>query len=92
MVDADTSYDSGAPTIELRIYCNDQLLVRELCESEEEAAAVVEQWSDVGNVSVVVDDLSAHHGPEDILAPDDLASSDDEGYPVASAGLPDPRG
>jgi hypothetical protein len=85
---AGTFYDTGAPTIELHIYGNDQLLVRELCESEEDAAAVVDQWSDVGNVSVIVDDLSAHHGPGDILAPDELAVSDDEDHSIASAPFP----
>lgn len=85
---AEMSYDAGAPTIEVRVYRGDDLVVRELCESEEEAALVVEQWSDVEDVDVLVDDLSAHHGPEDILAADDLAVSDDEGYPVESARLP----
>ena len=85
---AGTFYDSGAPTIEVRIYRDDQLLVRELCESEEEAATVVEQWSDVENVYVLVDDLSAHHGPGDILAPDELLMSDDEDSSIASATFP----
>ncbi len=75
---AGTPYDIGAPTIEVRIFRDDQLLVRELCESEEEAAALVEQWSDTDNVYVLVDDLSAHHGPGDILAPDELPSGDDD--------------
>ena len=48
---ARTFYDTGAPTIEVRLYRIDQLLVRELCESEEEAATVVEQWCVVENVS-----------------------------------------
>lgn len=85
---AGTSYDTGAPTIEVRIYRDDELLVRELCESEAEAATVVEQWSDVANVYVLVDDLSAHHGPEDILAPDELPISDDEDSNIASATIP----
>lgn len=85
---AGTFYDIGAPTIEVRIYRNDQLMVRELCESEEEAAAVVEQWSDLENMHVSVDDLSARHGPEDILAPDEPSMSDDEDYCIASATVP----
>ena len=85
---AGTFYDSGAPTIDVRIYRDEQLLVRELCESEEEAAAVAEQWSDVENVYVLVDDLSAHHGPGDILAPDELPLSDDEDHSIASATVP----
>lgn len=81
-------YDSGAPTIEVRIYRHDKLLIRELCESEEEATAVVEQWSDVDNVHVLVDDLSTHHGPEDILAPDEPLTGGGEDYPIASAPIP----
>lgn len=47
---AGTSYDIGAPTIEVRTYRNSQLLVRELAEIEEDAAGVVEPWSDVEDV------------------------------------------
>lgn len=79
-----TSYDTGAPTIEVRIYRDGQLLVRELVETEEDAAAVVEQWSTVENVYVLVDDLSARHVPGDILAPDDVQTSDDD-LPIDSA-------
>lgn len=82
---AGTSYDTGAPTIEVRIYRNDQLMVRELCESEEEVAAVVEQWSDIENIYALVDDLSTRHGPGDILAPDELSMSDERDYSIASA-------
>lgn len=85
---AGTSYDTGAPTIEVRIYRNSQLLVRELVETEEDAAAVVEQWSDVENVYVLVDDLSAHHAPGDILAPDELLTSDDDDHSIDSAAIP----
>ena len=88
MIPAGTFYDTGAPTIEVRIFRDDQLLVRELCESEEDASAVVEKWSDVENVYVLVDDLSASHGPEDILAPDELPMSDDEDYSISSATIP----
>jgi hypothetical protein len=83
-----TFYDSGAPTIEVRIYRNDQLLLLTLCESEQEAAKVVEQWSDVENVYVLVDDLSVHHRPGDILAPDELPISGDEDLPIDSAAIP----
>lgn len=84
---ATTPYDTGAPTIEVRIYLNDQLLARELCETEEDVARVVEHWADVDNVYVLVDDLSAHHTPGDILAPDDFLTSDDD-YSIASAPAP----
>lgn len=85
---AGRSYDPGAPTIEVRIYRDGQLLDTELCESEEEAATVVKQWSDIENVYVLVDDLSAHHDPGDILAPDELPMSDDEDFSIGSATIP----
>jgi hypothetical protein len=85
---AATFYDTGAPTIELRIYRNGRLLVQELCETEEDAAAVVEHWSDVENLYVLVDDLSARHAPGDILAPDESLMSAAEDYPIASAPIP----
>lgn len=85
---ADTLDDAGAATIEVRIFRDDQLLVRELCESEEEVTAIVERWSDVGNVYVLVDDLSARHGPEDILAPDELPISGEDVDSIASARIP----
>ena len=86
---AERFYDTGAPTIEVRIYRDGQLLDKELCETEEEAATVVKQWSDIENVYVLVDDLSAHHGPGDILAPDELPLSDDEDVSIDSATIPD---
>lgn len=65
-----TVFDTGAPTIEVRIYSGERLLVRELCESEEEAAAVVDRWSDVENLYVVVDDIGTPHSPGDVLEPE----------------------
>ena len=85
---AGTLYDAGAPTLEVRIYDDGRLLTRELCESEEDAAAVVERWSDLANLFVVADDLSTKHGPDDILAPEDPPTDIDEDYPIASAPLP----
>jgi hypothetical protein len=81
-----TRYDPGAPTIEVRVYESGRLLTRELCESEEDAAALVEHWSDVPNVYVVADDLTSKHGPDDILAPEVPTVDDD--HPIASAPLP----
>jgi hypothetical protein len=84
-----TSYDPGASTVEVRVYERGRLLTRELCESEEEAAAVVERWSEVPDTDVVVDDLATKHGPDDILAPEDPAPGpEDETHPIASASLP----
>lgn len=47
---------AGAPTLEVRIYDNDRLLAREVLQSEEDATAVVERWSDLANLFVVADE------------------------------------
>jgi hypothetical protein len=60
-------YDSGAPHIEVRVYEGDKLIARELCESEAEADALVERWSEDGDFTFQVDDLSVTHGPDDVL-------------------------
>jgi len=84
----ETLYDSDAPTLEVRIYDHGRLVTTELCESEADAAEVVERWSEVANVFVVADDLSAKHEPDDILAPEaPLPDLDDDG-PIASTPLP----
>jgi hypothetical protein len=79
--------DAASPTLEVRIYDHGRLLTRELCESEEDAASVVERWQEVANVLVVVDDLASKHGPDDILAPEEPLI-DDEDLPIAIAPLP----
>ncbi len=87
----DSLYDNGTSVIEVRIYRDDQLLARELCESEDDAAAVVDRWSELGNLSFLVDDLSRHHAPEDILAPEPPEPPDvaDEDYSIANPPLQD---
>jgi hypothetical protein len=86
---AETSYDAGAPTIEVRIYREGRLLARELVETEQDAAGVVERWSDVENVYVLVDDLSVRHAPGDILAPDELPTGGaDDDHSIDSAAIP----
>lgn len=82
-----TCYDVGAPTLEVRIYDHGQFLTREFCESEADAAAVVERWSDLANLFVVADDLSAKHGPDDILAPEPPLLVDED-VPIAFAHVP----
>lgn len=56
-------YAADASAIEVLIYRGDQLIARALCESEEDAAAVVHRWSELRNVSFLVDDLTQQHGP-----------------------------
>jgi hypothetical protein len=83
-----TLYDSGAPTIEVRIYNGSQLLMRELCESEEDVAGVIERWSELANLFVVADDLSTKHGAGDILAPEPPIEEFEDDRPIASMAVP----
>lgn len=63
--------ESGeSPTVEVRVYRDDDLIHRELCESAEIAAAIVASWSDVEGVRCEINDLSSRHGPDHILGPD----------------------
>lgn len=75
----DTSVDPwDTPRIEVRVYRHGELVQRELCDSEEEAARVVDGWSEHSEVTCEVDDLTLRHGPEDVLAPDPALMEEDE--------------
>lgn len=69
-----------SPTVEVRVFRDGAMVATELCDSEEEAAAVVERWSEVAGVTTEVDDLAVRHRPEDVLAPQP-AEPVDEDYP-----------
>ena len=79
---------TGTGVIEVSVYRDDQLLARELCESEDDVSAVMDHWDDLGNVSFMVDDLSTRHTPEDVLAPEPPVVTTDQD-PIATATLPD---
>jgi hypothetical protein len=67
------------PTVEVRVFQYGRLVHQELCESDEQAALVVEEWSELEGVECEVDDLSSRHGPGDVLAsePAELAGEED---------------
>jgi hypothetical protein len=69
-------YDSGAPHIEVRVYEQDRLIARELCESEDEADALVERWAQEGGFTFQIDDLSHDHSPDDVLAGESVEPAD----------------
>ncbi len=58
-----------SPTIEIRVFRHGELVHTELCESEEEATLVVEEWADFDGVQCEVDDLTVKHRPGDIFEP-----------------------
>ena len=70
-----------APTIEVRVYRDGELISRELCESEDEASLIVDTWTELEGVTCEVDDLSAgSHYPDEILeAP--LTTGPEADYP-----------
>lgn len=70
------------PTVEVRVFRDGELIRRELCDSEDDAALVVDEWSEVDGIEVEVDDLTIVHRPGDILAPEPPEPRDG-GYPYA---------
>ena len=87
MMSVGTLDDTLAPSFEVRIYRDDDLVLRAFCESPEEATAVASQGSDVDHVYVLVDDGSPTQGPGDVVAPK-IRGRDDEDVPLAVMSLP----
>jgi hypothetical protein len=69
-----------APMLEVRVFRHGELVHQELCESEEQASLVIDEWSELDGVECEVDDLSVHHRPGDILRPEPAQMRDEE-YP-----------
>jgi hypothetical protein len=67
--DANDQERDTAPTVEVIVYRDGQVIHRELCESESDAAAAVDRWKEVEGTEFQVDDLAVHHRPTDILEP-----------------------
>jgi len=79
MSDETLSARHETPTVEVRVFRHGTLVHRELVESEEQAALVVDEWSELDGVRCEVDDLSIRHHPGEILEPE-LPIVPDEGY------------
>jgi hypothetical protein len=77
-VSDDTSLDPSdtALTVEVTVYRDGEVVHRELCESELDAEAVVEEWKEVDGTEFQVDDLAVHHRPTDILEPSESVTDD----------------
>ncbi|WIY00510.1 hypothetical protein QRX60_41705 [Amycolatopsis mongoliensis] len=69
-------------TIEVRVYQDGRLLLRQLCESDEEANSVVDHWSEVEGVTCEVDDLAFRHRQTDILEPTPADFPDEDAGPA----------
>lgn len=61
--------DWDNPTLEVRVYRDGALTQRERVETEEEAAALVETWSDVEGARCEVVDLTRDREPSGVLDP-----------------------
>jgi hypothetical protein len=68
------------PTVEIRVFRHGELVHTELCESEEQAALVVDEWSELEGVHCEVDDLTVKHRPGDILEPEPAVLAEED-YP-----------
>ena len=79
--------DTLAPSFEVRIYRDDELVLQAFCESPEEATAVASQGSGLDHVYLLVDDGSPTQGPGDVFTYDQIGP-DEEGQPLAAISLP----
>jgi hypothetical protein len=61
--------DRIPPTLEVRVLRDGVVVERQLCDSDAEANAVVEAWSDVDGVVVEVDDLTRNAERTGVLEP-----------------------
>ena len=72
-------FDVGTPTLQVNVYEAGRLIARVACESAEEATIAVAGWEEREGFHCEVEDLSVHHGPDDLLAsePEDAIAEDD---------------
>ena len=63
-------FDTGAPTVQVNVYEDGQLIAQVACESAIEAAEVIADWEEREGVKCEVEDLAARHGANDVLAPE----------------------
>ena len=78
MSDESLSERDETPTVEVRVFRHGSLVHRELVESEEQAAVVVDEWAELDGVQCEVDDLSIRHHPGEILEPELLPPPDED--------------
>jgi len=69
----------------VRVWRHGNIVHTELCESDEQARLIVEEWEEMDGVHCEVDDLSVHHRPGEILEPEPSEPAADD-YLGASRG------
>lgn len=77
-----------APSIEVRVYRNDRLVIRERCLDEEQAAAVAARATDLDHVYLLVDDGVPDPGPGDAFWREERFVEDEQDVPLALHQLP----
>lgn len=82
MTDQRPTLQGEAPTVEVRVFHHEELVHTELCESEEQAALLVEQWLEFDDVRCEVDDLTVKDQLADVPEPESVVASE-EHYPRA---------
>jgi hypothetical protein len=75
--------DKTAPSIEVRVYRHDRLVIRERCQDEKQAAGIAAQATDLDHVYLLVDDGIPDLGPGDVFPQDDPFLDDDQDKPLA---------
>jgi hypothetical protein len=67
-----------ALTVEVRVFRHGELIHTELCESEDQASVVVDEWAEVDGARCEVEDLSGHNHSGQESEPDEPLG---DGYP-----------
>jgi hypothetical protein len=78
-------FDANDRNLEVVVFRRGAEIHREVCESLDEAASIVDYWNEQDGIECRVDDLAVHHGPGDILESTDdelLAAPGDDYRPV----------
>ena len=65
-----SSWESGnqSPEVEVVVWRKGEVVHREFCDTEEDAASLIERWTELAHAEAWVDDLTIRHGGDDILA------------------------
>ena len=77
-------FGNEAPTVEVLVWREGEVIHRELYESSGAAADVVDRWNEIDGAQCSIDDLSVAHRAGQILEPSAGDGGGDERYPHAS--------
>jgi hypothetical protein len=75
-----------APTIEVRVYQDGELLLRQECDRDE-AVAIVDRASDSDHVYLLVHSTTSNRGPGDVISHEARHGASDGAQPLATLEL-----